>query len=156
MAMYLLTKEVRVPDKGKRGNTSGEIPLKTRKIICSPMVSSGDPNAVCEILNFRVIDPRFVPSTVQVCFTIQEAIAFRQSMTSTNAARAIVASGEKIFRLKCYLPGCIATSSSIDKIKAHFLHDHPKMPFEAQKIKIYEFGSDEDRKSQCILSRPCF
>ena len=147
MPMYLSTKEVRVPDNDKRRTASGSgpVPFKVKKLVCSPMVSSNNPNAIYEIINFTVMDPRFIPSVVQVCFTMQEAIAFRSTMTPTEVAQSIVASGDKWIRLKCYVPGCIATSSKMEKIKAHFINDHPKLKFDVQKVKLYQFGGPEDR-----------
>ncbi len=147
MAMYLMTKEVRVLDEKKMRTNAGSVSFKTKRIVCSPMVSYNDPNAIYEIMSFTVIDPRFASSTVQVCFTIQEARAFGQSIASTNIACAITASGDKFMRLRCYIPGCTATSSKLEKIHFHFLTDHSNLHFEPQRIQMYQSGGRQDRKS---------
>lgn len=151
MAMYLMTKEIRVLDEKKMRSTR-EVSYKMQRIVCSPMVSYNDPNAICEIMSFTVIDPRFASSTVQVCFTMQEAMAFRQSIASTNVAREIVASGDELMRLQCYMPNCTINSSKLEKIHFHFLTDHSKVQFEPQRVKVYQFGGPQDRESQASAS----
>ena len=151
MAMYLMTKEIRVLDERKM-RSSREVAYKTMRIVCSPMVSYNDPNAIYEIMSFTVIDPRFASSTVQVCFTMQEAMAFRQSIASTDVAREVAASGDKFMRLQCYMPECTVNSSKLEKIHHHFLTDHPKVQFEPQRVKVYQFGGPQDRKSHVSAS----
>ena len=151
MSMYLMTKEVRVLD-AKTMRSTREVSYKTQRIVCSPMVSYNDPSAVYEIMSFTVIDPRFASSTVQVCFTVQEATAFRRSIVSTSMAREVVAKGDKFMRLQCYLTDCPVNSSKLEKIHYHFLTDHPKVPFEPQKVKVYQFGGPQDRESAGLRS----
>ena len=146
MTMRLMTQQVLVPDETTIPKVPGTMPYTIQKIVCSPMFSSHDPNAIYEVVTFTVADPRFAPSTVQVCFTPQEALAFRQTIKSADAARKIVASSDNVMRLKCYFPGCSVTSSKMKKIKAHFLVDHSNIGFEQQKVKVYRWGGPGDRE----------
>lgn len=153
--LFLMVKDIRIVDTDRKQTASGLIASKVKKVIVSPLVSTNDPDAILEVLHFTVVDPRFASSVVQVCFTLQEAVAFRQTMTPTEDARAIIASGEKFMRLKCYIPACRATSSKMEKIRDHFLNDHPDIPFETQKVKLYDFGGLEDRKSPINIHLAC-
>jgi hypothetical protein len=146
MTLELMTKDIRIPDPDHPPTPSGVMPFKTRKLVLSPLVSTNDPNAIYEIVDFQIADPRFVISTVQVCFTLQESIQFRQALHSAATAHAIANSGEAIYRLKCYVPGCTVTTSKMEKLELHFGTDHPGIPFEVQQVKIYHFGGPNDRK----------
>lgn len=153
MILELMTKEIRVPDHERPPTASGVVPFKTRKIVVSPLVSYNDPSAIYEIIDFKIVDPRFVVSTVQICFTIQEAILFHQAMQPAHVAQTTLNSRDKIIRLKCYVHGCTVTTSKMEKLQLHFLNDHPDAVFQVQQVKLYQLGGQHDRKFLNISTR---
>ena len=128
MSMYLMTKQIHVLDAKKMRSTR-EISCKTQRIVCSPMVSYNDPNAIYEIMSFTVIDSRFASSTVQVCFTIQEATAFRQSIASTNVWLArLLPQATNSCDYNAICQNVQSTAPSWRRSTSTFLTDHPKDP----------------------------
>ena len=142
----LPSREVHVLDETKELTSTGKVPYKTLRMALSPIVMSDNPNAICEVVELTIIDPRFLPTKVLLFSTLQQAHALRQTAVPANIARPVVPSGDKHLRLRCYTRDCSYHSSQMGKMEAHFRSAHTGVEYNPHHIKLYEVGGPNDRK----------
>ena len=153
LQLWLMVREFPVA-KPKDAPACVATPVK--RVLVSPMVPSDKvtSSAGRETISFAVVDTRYPPQVVELCFTPRQAEIFRKAFALSEKAVPVLSTKEGHPRFKCYVPGCKATSSDIDFIGAHFSQRlHPGLDFDKEKVQVFRINGPRDRKS-CFLYIP--